>query len=76
MYFSAIRPEGFGDRDIYYAEFMEEQKDSVLSHALFTASVKDALSQSILDATLKIYELKLNPDIVVSLTKNPFEFQL
>jgi tetratricopeptide (TPR) repeat protein len=57
VYFSAILPEGFGDRDIYYAEFMEEQKDSVLKHALFTASVKDALSLSIIDATFKFYEL-------------------
>lgn len=57
VYFSSIRPEGYGDRDIYYAELISEKKDSVVSNALFTASVKDALSQSILAATIKVYEL-------------------
>ncbi len=57
VYFSSIRPEGYGDRDIYYAELIPDQQDSILSHTLFTASVKDALSESILAATIKIYEL-------------------
>ena len=31
IYFSSIRPEGFGDRDIYYAEYIIEEKQIQLS---------------------------------------------
>lgn len=57
MYFSSIRPEGYGDRDIYSAELIKEEiiKDSV--HTQFSASVRDARSKAAIEAIMKIYEL-------------------
>lgn len=59
VYFSSIRPEGYGDRDIYYAEYIVEEQGE-MNDTLCTvlmASVNDAITQSIIDATIKIYEL-------------------
>jgi len=58
MYFSSIRPEGYGDRDIYYAELIKEQTTvDTLNAMMLSATVRDASSQALIEAVLKVYEL-------------------
>jgi tetratricopeptide (TPR) repeat protein len=57
MYFSSIRPEGYGDRDVYSAELIKEEAAIDSTHTQFSASVRDARSQAAIEAIMKIYEL-------------------
>jgi len=77
VYFSAIRPEGYGDRDIYVGEFIVETKDTVSSFfTLLTASVTDAISQSMLAATLKIYELDADGSTTSNIKEYDFSLDI
>ncbi|MDB5257935.1 MAG: outer membrane protein [Chitinophagaceae bacterium] len=57
MYFSSIRPEGYGDRDIYSAALIKEESTIDTLHTQFSATVRDARSQAAIEAIMKIYEL-------------------
>lgn len=57
MYFSSIRPEGYGDRDIYSAELIKEELNADTIRAMLSAKVTDARSHAAIEAIMKIYEL-------------------
>jgi tetratricopeptide (TPR) repeat protein len=57
MYFSSIRPEGYGDRDIYKAELVKEEVNIDDLRTTLSARVIDARSKSAIEAIMKIYEL-------------------
>ena len=57
MYFSSIRPEGYGDRDIYSAELVKKEVVLDTIRTVFSAKVTDARSHAAIEAIMKIYEL-------------------
>ncbi|MDB5272635.1 MAG: outer membrane protein [Chitinophagaceae bacterium] len=80
MYFSSIRPEGYGDRDIYSAELIKEEVVLDTLPTMLSATVRDATSQASIEAIMKIYELDTHGattsnikqyNITTSLQSNP-----
>ncbi len=56
IYFSTTRPEGFGDRDIYYSEVYKEAAKLVVLKGI----ISDSLTAMPLDATIKVLDSKNN----------------
>jgi Tol biopolymer transport system component len=64
VYFSSIRPEGFGDRDIYYADIEKEAAEVMIMKGY----VLDSMSKKPLDA--KIYLKDKNTNEITGIFKS------
>jgi tetratricopeptide (TPR) repeat protein len=53
IYFSSIRPEGFGDKDIYYANVQKEAAEVLVLKGI----VLDSLTRNPMEATIKVTDL-------------------
>ncbi len=56
IYFSTTRPEGFGDRDIYFSEVYKEAAKLVVLKGI----ISDSLTSMPLDATIKVLDSNNN----------------
>ncbi|MFL5728971.1 MAG: hypothetical protein ACJ75J_05725 [Cytophagaceae bacterium] len=61
IYFSSIRPEGNGDKDIYYANIEKEAAQVLVVKGI----VYDSLSQKPMEATIKVTDVNTNEVIGV-----------
>jgi hypothetical protein len=60
IYFSTVRPDGFGDKDIYYAEIKNQEDKHVL---VYIGRIRDSLTNVPIEATLKVYD-KISNELI------------
>lgn len=56
VYFSSVRPEGFGENDIYYADIDKEAANVMV----LKGQVLDSLTGQPIEATIKVFDTKTN----------------
>jgi hypothetical protein len=57
IYFATVRPGGFGDKDIYYADIENQDEKHVL---VYIGKIKDSITNTPVEATLKVYNKRNN----------------
>lgn len=57
VYFSSIRPEGFGDNDIYYADIVDKESSKVL---VLKGIVADSITRKPMEANISVFDSKTN----------------
>jgi hypothetical protein len=60
IYFSTVRPNGYGDKDIYFAEIDNQEEKHVL---VYIGQIKDSITNVPIEATLKVYN-KRNYELI------------
>jgi hypothetical protein len=57
VYFSSIRPEGYGDNDIYYADIVDKESSKVM---VLKGIVADSITHKPMEANISVFDSKTN----------------